>query len=426
MHVCIIGAGVIGTTTAWQFLRQGARVTLLDAEAGPGLGTSLANGGQLSYSYVAPLADPGVFPNLPKWLLDGGSPLRFRPEMAPHQWRWCLQFLRACRAETVRDTTAAMLTLSYLSRETLRQWMSETPIQFHHQTNGKLIAYRSPALLDKARRQAAYQASQGSQQTILDRQQCIALEPALAGLGKRLAGAVYTPGEEVGDCHLFTQGLFNAMQQENDASLRLNARVRRLRREKNRIAAAELDTGEAIQADHFVVAAGLHSRQLLRSLGEDAMLYGLKGYSLSVALDGQNAEGGASTNPPKAPAISVTDYERRIVYAPIGQVLRIAAMVDMGDRGPALNPRRIALLKQQVDETFPGLPLQQASAWAGERPATPEGKPIIGRGKSADNLWLNIGHGALGFTLSCGSAVLLESMVSGRGAPISASPFAPH
>ncbi|TEA78967.1 D-amino acid dehydrogenase [Allopusillimonas ginsengisoli] len=422
MHVCIIGAGVIGTTTAWQFARQGARVTLLDASAGAGLGTSLANGGQLSYSYVAPLADPGVFPHLPKWLLDGGSPLRFRPALDPQQWRWCLRFLRACRAETVRETTAAMLTLSYLSRDTLHQWMADTPVDFHHQTNGKLIAYRSAALLDKARKLVAYQASQGSQQVILSRQQCTDLEPALDGLGDRLAGAIYTPGEEVGDCHLFTQGLFNALEQQSGASLRMNARVARLRREHGRIIAAELDNGEAIQADQFVLAAGLHSRQLLRSLGDDAMLYGLRGYSLSVPLSSPSA----NAPPPKAPSISITDYERRIVYAPIGDVLRIAAMVDMGGRGPAINQRRIALLKQQVNDTFPGLPLQQAGVWAGERPATPEGKPIIGRSKAADNLWLNIGHGALGFTLSCGSAVLLESMVSGRSSPIAPAPFAPH
>lgn len=423
MHVCIIGAGVIGTTTAWQFAQQGASVTLLDADTGPGLGTSMANGGQLSYSYVAPLADPGVFPNLPRWLLDGGSPLRFRPTLDPQQWRWCLQFLRACRKQVVHDTTAALLTLSYLSRDTLHDWMAQTPIEFHHQANGKLIAYRSPDLLDKAREQVAYQASQGSQQTVLDRQQCTDLEPALAGLGRQLAGAVYTPGEEVGDCYRFTQGLFYALQQQHGAALRMNAPVRRLRRERDRIVAAELDNGEAIEADHFVLAAGLHSRALLRTVGEDAMLYALKGYSLSVPLTDHDSH----TEPPAAPTISVTDYERRIVYAPIGDVLRIAAMVDMGDSGPAINQRRIGLLKEQVKETFPNLPLQQAGVWAGNRPATPEGKPIIGRSKSADNLWLNLGHGALGFTLACGSAVLLEALVSGRGPlPISPAPFAPR
>ena len=414
MHVCIIGAGVIGTATAWQFARQGARVTLLDAGTGPGLATSFANGGQLSYSYVAPLADPGVFPNLPKWLLDQGSPLRFRPRLDPQQWRWCLQFLRACRADTARQTTAAMLTLSYLSRDTLQAWMQDTPIDFHHRRNGKLIAYRNPALLDKARTLVQYQATQGSEQRVLDRDACVALEPALAGLGDRLAGAIYTPSEEVGDCYLFTQGLFNALRDREGCDIRLEARVASLRRERGHITAAMLDTGEPVAADHFVMAAGLASRGLLRGIGQHVPLYGLKGYSLSVSANGA-----------AAPAISVTDYERRIVYAPIGPVLRIAAMVDMGEPGPAINPRRMSLLMRQIDDTFPGLALEQATQWAGERPATPSGRPLIGRARTADNLWLNIGHGALGFTLACGSAVLLESLVAGRGPASDPHAFAP-
>ncbi|MFT0548887.1 D-amino acid dehydrogenase [Allopusillimonas ginsengisoli] len=415
MHVCIIGAGIIGTSTAWQFARQGARVTLIEASSGAGLATSYANGGQLSYSYVAPLAEPGVLPYLPKWLFNGESPLRFRPRLDPHQWRWCLAFMLACRSSQVKDTTAAMLTLSYLSRDTLHQWMNETPISFHHKTNGKLIAYRSPALVKKARKLVAYQAGYGAQQSVLNRQECIALEPALGELGEALAGAVYTPGEEVGDCHLLTTGLFNAISRHSAAVVRTGAHVRKLIRSGNRIVAAELDSGEHITADHFVVAAGMASRRLLQTVNEEAMLYGLKGYSLSIPM---------SDAPGAAPAISVTDYERRIVYAPIGPVMRIAAMVDMGDRSADINPQRIALLKRQVNNTFPSLDTASATEWAGERPATPTGKPIIGRSHAAENLWLNIGHGALGFTVACGSAVLLQALVSGQPVPINARPFA--
>lgn len=415
MHVCIIGAGIIGTSTAWQFARQGVRVTLLEAAPSAGLGTSYANGGQLSYSYVAPLAEPGVLPNLPKWLFNSESPLRFRPRLDPHQWRWCIAFMQACRSSRVKDTTAAMLTLSYLSRNTLHQWLSETPIAFDHKTNGKLIAYRNPILLEKARRLVAYQADHGAQQSVLNRQECIALEPALGELGPALAGAIYTPGEEVGDCHLLATGLFNVLTQHNGAAVRTSAHVRKLIRSGGRIVAAELDSGEHITADHFVVAAGMASRRLLHTVDEEAMLYGLKGYSLSVPLP--HASG-------TAPVISVTDYERRIVYAPIGSVMRIAAMVDMGGQGADITPQRIALLKRLVNSTFPSLDTASATEWAGERPATPTGKPIIGRSHAADNLWLNIGHGALGFTVACGSAVLLHALVSGQTAPIDARPFA--
>lgn len=414
MHVCIIGAGIIGTSTAWQFARQGARVTLLEAAADAGLGTSYANGGQLSYSYVAPLAEPGVLPNVPKWLLDRGSPLRFRPRLDPHQWRWCLAFLQACRRRTAKETTAALLTLSYLSRDTLHQWLAETPIAFHHATNGKLIVYRSPALLDKARRLVDYQAAHGARQSVLSRQECVALEPALGELGDALAGAVYTPGEEVGDCHLLATGLADALARRADATVRTNARVRKLIRSGQHVAAAELDSGEHITADHFVIAAGMSSRRLLQTIDEDPLLYGLKGYSLSVPMPHDTA-----------PAISVTDYERRIVYAPIGRVMRIAAMVDMGSRNAEVDPQRMALLKQQVKGTFPSLDVDSATEWAGERPATPTGRPIIGQSGAAANLWLNIGHGALGFTLACGSAVLLQALVAGQAAPISLAPFSP-
>src|SRR5690606_21717179 len=146
MNVIIIGAGVVGCAAAWEFLRQGASVTLLEGRSGPGLGTSHANGGQLSYDYVAPLADPGVFHDLPKWLLDPSSPLRFRPQIDLRQWCWLTAFLKACNASTAKASTTALLQLSYLSRDTLHAWLAETPLEFHHRRNGKLIAYRTPAL----------------------------------------------------------------------------------------------------------------------------------------------------------------------------------------------------------------------------------------------------------------------------------------
>lgn len=416
MHVCIVGAGVIGTTTAWQLARQGMKVTLLEAGDGPGLGTSYANGGQLSYSYVAPLADPSVLPSLPKWLLDRRSPLRFRPRMDVHQWRWCLRFLRNCDGTTAKRTTAAMLTLSYLSRDTLHRWMDETPLEFHHRSNGKLIAYRSPELLEKARKLVEYQAAHGAQQKVLSRAESIDLEPSLAGLDTSLAGCIYTPGEEVGDCYLFTKALYDALAKHPQVTIRNHAQVSRLVQREGRIVAAELADGGQIEADQFILANGLGARKLLRQQGGNAMIYGLKGYSLSVPRT-QGTEAAA-------PEISVTDYERRIVYAPIGPVLRIAAMVDIGGDPGAANPQRIGQLKNQVKETFPGLAVDEAVGWSGERPATPDSKPIIGRSKAADNLWLNIGHGALGFTLACGSAALLGAQLQGDRAPIDPRPFA--
>ncbi len=425
MKVAIIGAGVIGTTTAWEFLRQGKQVILLEGREGAGLGTSYANAGQLSYDYVAPLADPSVFRDLPKWLLNPASPLRFRPQPDLRQWCWLTAFLRASNAATAKASTTALLQLSYLSRDTLHAWMQESPINFHHKANGKLIAYRSPHLLEKARKQVEYQATQGSRQRILGRDESVALEPSLIHLGRNLAGCVYTPTEEVGDCYLFTRGLFERVKNHPRGTALTGARVQRLHRAHGRVTGAQLENGDLVEADHFVVANGLQGYDLLRQLGETVHLYGLKGYSLTIPLPGADTPA-CDDDAAVAPMISVTDYERRTVYARLGRRVRIAAMVDMGDGNAHIRPERIRHLKAEVREIFPQLEVEQAQAWAGERPATPEGRPIVSRSSKADNLWINLGHGALGFTLACGSAVLLHALMTQGAAPIDPAPFKPR
>ncbi|CAM5786699.1 D-amino acid dehydrogenase [Castellaniella caeni] len=414
MHACVIGAGVIGVTTAWQLARQGWQVTLVDAAAEPASGASHANGGQLSYSYVAPLAEPGVLGDLPKWLLNPNSPLRFRPRCDPLQWRWCLQFLRACNARTASATSAQLLSLAYLSRQVLHDIQQTAPIDFGHARNGKLIAYRTPALLDKARAQVALQAKLGSNQQILDADQLIAQEPALAPARSQLAGAVYTPSEESGDCARFTQGLFQQLAAQSRVTLRMQTPIQRLERRSGRIDRLLTTTGEAIEADQFVVAAGMGSRPLLAALGSRAPLYPLKGYSLSLPC-----------TPEQAPAISVTDYERKTVYANLGGTLRVAAMVGIGVADQGIEADRIALVRRQMRELLPRVDAARAQAWAGYRPATPDGRPRIGRSRAASNLWLNIGHGALGFTLACGSSALLGSLMAGETPAIDAQPFQP-
>ncbi|HYG42735.1 MAG TPA: D-amino acid dehydrogenase [Bordetella sp.] len=415
MRVCIIGAGVVGVTSAYFLARQGHEVVLLDSRARPATVSSYANGGQLSYSYVAPLAGPGVLSSVPGWLLRADSPLRFRPRLDPHQWLWCLQFALACRASVAQASTAQLQALSYLSRDVMHHLLEQEELDFGHVRNGKLIAYRSPELLEKARRLVSYQAGLGAEQRVLDVAETLALEPALAGLGRSLAGAVYTPSEEAGDCRQFTEALFRRLKELGNVECRMASPVHRLRRAGRKVVAVETATGD-IGADAVVLAAGMGSRALLKPLGQDVPLYPLKGYSLSVPL---------APDDDTAPAISVTDYERRIVYARVGRILRIAAMVDIGSPDADIDPARIALLKRQVGEAFPHLDLSQAVPWAGLRPATPTGKPLIGASRVADNLWLNIGQGALGFTLACGSAALLTAQMSGLELPIDALPFNP-
>lgn len=415
-RICIVGAGVVGVTSAYALARAGHTVSLIDAQAHAAQGSSFANGGQLSYSYVAPLASPGIWRDVPAWMLRGDSPLQLRLRRDPRQWRWLSQFLLACRSSVARTATAHMLALAYLSRDTLHGWLAQHPLEFDLTRSGKLIVYRDAQALAKAGLLTAYQRELGAEQQMLDAAQTVALEPALAPQAATLAGAIYTPSEETADCMRFTQGLCQAFLEQPGAHAYFNTQVHGLRCEGSRVVALQTSQGD-IEADAYVVAAGLDSARLLEPLGQPTGLYGLKGYSLTVDVD--PAQSAA------VPRISVTDYQRRIVYARLNGSLRIAAMIDMGADSTAADPRRIALLKQQVGDMFPALNLERARIWAGQRPATPSGKPRIGRSRIADNLWLNVGQGALGFTLASGSAALLQAQMDGLPTAIDAAPFLP-
>lgn len=412
MQVVVVGAGVVGLASAWYLAQKGLQVTLVDRHAEVAQETSFANGGQLSYSYVAPLAEPGVIGKLPQWLLGADSPLRFRPRLDPAQWRWCLAFLRACTQAQVRRTIGEMLGLSYLSRDALDELLAAHPLDFDLTRTGKLVVYRDSAALAAATPMVDWQRSLGADQRLLDGPGCVALEPTLAAIGSQLAGGIHTPGEATGDCLRFCQGLQSLLAQKPDVRLALGVEVQELVREGSRVVAVRTAEGD-IAADAVVVAAGMFSVPLLKPLGLSLPLYGLRGYSLSVPLDPSLP----------APRLSVTDAARKVVYAPLARRLRIAAMVDMGVSGADVDPARITLLKQQVAETFPQLDLEHAQAWAGLRPSTAHSKPIIGRADGFGNLWLNVGQGALGFTLALGSAKLLAAQMSGDALPIDPAPF---
>jgi D-amino-acid dehydrogenase len=412
VQVIVIGAGVVGLTSAWYLANQGVQVTLVDRHLDVAQETSFANGGQLSYSYVAPLADPAVISKLPQWLLRADSPLRFRPRLDLAQWRWCTEFLANCNSAAVRRTIGDMLRLSFLSRDSLDELLNQHALQFDLLRSGKLVVYRDAKALEGARPMVDWQRSLGADQQMLDGAACVALEPTLKGIGADLAGGIFTPGEATADCAGFCVGLRGLLEKMPNVTLALGTQVRELVHEGNRVVAVRTDKGD-MNADAVVVAAGMFSVPLLRPLGVTLPLYGLRGYSLSVPL----AEGS------QAPQLSVTDASRKVVYAPLGRRLRIAAMVDMGVDRAEVDPARIALLKQQVAETFPELDLDQAQAWAGLRPSTPHSKPIIDRAGRFNNLWLNVGQGALGFTLALGSAKLLTAQMLDQPLPIEPAPF---
>ncbi len=401
MRVAVIGAGVIGLTTAYALVRQGHRVDLIEQRDQVALETSFANGGQLSYRYVSPLADAGVPLQALGWMLRGDeAPLRFRPVMSLRQWRWCLRFLLACRRSTNRRNTAHLLRLALHSQQVLRSWREQDGLDdFAWRANGKLVIYRDRTHLDKA----ATGVDTGADQRVLDAPGCGAIEPALLPLVDRLQGGIYSPGDEVADCHLFCKRLLQRLEQTADFRLHCGQAVSRLRREGGRIRSLTLGEQE-LSVEHLVIAAGAASVALLQPLGIELPIYPLKGYSLTLALHGHTG----------IPETNVTDYDNKVVYARLGERLRVAAMVDIGGWDASLDRRRIAMLQRLASETFPTAgDYRQAEQWAGLRPATPEGTPLLGACGVA-NLWLNVGHGSLGFTLACGSADLLGNLIEGQ------------
>jgi D-amino-acid dehydrogenase len=413
MHVIVLGAGVVGLTTAWYLRADGHEVTVIERNDDVASEASFANGGQLSYSYVAPLAGPGVLPKLPKWLLRRDSPVHYRPRIDLQQWRWLVQFVRACTHRQSEESTRSLLSLSFFSRDLMNDLLAGEPhLKFDHANAGKLVVHRTSASFDAARRLLDYQRSLGCEQEALDADACVEKEPALAHLAGELRGGIFTSSEDSGDCYRFCVGLMRLLRKRGVA-FRFGTTVTRLRRTSGRQVMAS--TGdEDLDADHVVIATGVSSVPLLGTLGIRVPLYPLKGYSLTAPLDG----------PAIAPHISITDYERKVVYARLGERLRIAGMADIGGRRPDINAGRIATLRAAAKAMFPGVAdFDKAPAWCGLRPATPRGLPIIDR-TSFDNLWLNIGHGALGFTLALASGRLIGDLVSRRKPAISIGRFA--
>ncbi|MCQ9618061.1 FAD-dependent oxidoreductase [Paenalcaligenes niemegkensis] len=379
---------------------------MVDSHFEPAKEASYANGCQLSYNYVAPLATPGVFSDLPKWIFNPRSPLRFYPRADWQQWRWLMQFMAACTQRQCESSTAELLALAQRSQAIVHENSHDLQLDYSWRDSGKLIIYRNAKQFAKARKQAEFQAGLGSQQQVLFPAQLLELEPSLTPIAGSLAGGVFTPLEEVGDCEQYTRQLFDYLIRQPGFTAHMGVDILKLHREGDEVVSVQSSAGD-MQADHVVVAAGVRSVPLLKGTGYTPLVYPLKGYSLTVPIE---ADAPAGTSP----GLSITDYGRRIVYAPLGKRLRIAAMVDIGDTDASLSAGRLKLLRQQVAETFPRLPLDQATEWAGLRPATPTGKPIIGRHPKINNLWMNVGQGALGFTLAAGSAEALAQQLAGE------------
>ncbi len=393
---------------AWYLWRDGHEVTVLERNPGVGLETSFANGGQLSYSYVAPLASPSVIPKIPPWLLRRDSPLRFRPALDPDQWRWCLAFLAACNQRTADLTTQRLLRLAFYSRDLMHELVRTQSIDFDYVQNGKLVVHTQRESFEASVRLMEYQRTLGAEQRAIDALECVEIEPALADMATRIEGAIYTPTEDVGDTYKFCNELMRLMGAgPNPAAFRFGIEVERLLPSRGRLIGVETSAG-VFEADEYVLALGTNAPYLLRPLGIRVPVYPLKGYSLSLPVVNESC----------APKISVTDFKRKVVYARIGDELRVAGMADLSGKRAEIDVERVDQLAQEVRNTFPrATDFGTLKPWCGMRPATPKGTPVIGATPHA-NLWLDVGHGALGFTLALATGRIVADLATGRKAAI--------
>ncbi|MCS3472939.1 D-amino-acid dehydrogenase [Pseudomonas sp. JUb42] len=404
MNICVVGAGIVGLSSAWFLHKAGHRVTVIDQAAGPGMGASAGNGAQLSYSYVQPLADPSLLPGIPGLLLDRSGPLKFAPQWSVEQWRWCMEFLAACRTSTSRETTVELLQLAQESRRAVDAFMAEEQVDCDFARTGKLVLYPDAEGLRKAGEQVKFQAAHGALQHILSPAETLAVEPALAGYASQFHGAIHTPGECSVDSRKLCQELARLLAGQG-VPLYFDTRVQAIVRDGRRVralAVEHLSEGpRQIEADAFVLAAGALSTGLLAQVGTRIPVYPLKGYSITLPIDAQVT----------APMVSVTDMRRKTVFARIGSRLRVAGMVELTGLDATIPKERIEQLQASTRALFgAGWRVEDCQPWTGWRPATPTGRPVVSV-SGCDNLYINSGQGALGLTLAFGSAQRLVRLI---------------
>lgn len=407
MKIAVLGSGVIGVTTAWWLRQAGHEVVVVDRCSGPAQESSRAGGGQVSVSYAEPWAKRTAPLQLLKWLFKDDAPLRFRPRADLRQWMWSLEFFRECWPGRLEKNIRAMVSLSAYSLAVLRQMRSELGIEYQHQERGILNFYRNQADLEQSQDMAEIMRELGVERRILTVDELLALEPALTPMKSRLAGGDYTADDETGDAWMFTTALAGHARQAGVEFL-FSRQINRLISDEGRIVAAEVIDNdglyENVHADAFVVALGSYSPELLRPLRIACNVYPAKGYSATFNI----------VNSEAAPTISITDYARKVVYSRLGNQLRMAGLADLSGFSRALDPQRCAFMKRQAYDLFPtALDFDDVSFWSGLRPSTSSGVPLIGQTRIA-NLYLNVGHGTLGWTMAAGSGRAIADLISGN------------
>ena len=401
MKVIVAGSGVVGVATAYYLAKAGAEVTVIDRQESPALETSFANAGQVSPGYSTPWAAPGIPLKALKWMFQKHAPLAVRADGSLWQLQWIAQMLRNCTQERYALNKERMMRVAEYSRDCLRLLRADTGIQYEQRTGGTLQLFRSQAQLDAVQRDIEVLQECGVAYELLDRLELARVEPALAYAQERLTGGLRLPGDETGDCQLFTTQLAR-LASELGVKFLFGKAIESVDVHADRIHGIRVG-GELFQADSYVMALGSFSREMLKPLDLKLPVYPVKGYSLTIPL----------VDPDRAPQSTVMHETYKIAITRFEDRIRVGGMAELAGFDMRLNATRRATLEMVVSDLFPGGDLQRASFWTGLRPMTPDGTPIVGPTRYA-NLFLNTGHGTLGWTMACGSGRVVADQVMGQ------------
>ena len=406
MRVLVLGSGVIGVTSAYYLALKGFEVTVIDRQPAVGLETSFANAGQISPGYAAPWAGPDVPLKALKWLFQRHAPLSLKPDFSVWQLQWIAQFLSNCSTTRYDLNKSRMVRLAEYSRDCLRSLRANTGIHYEERCRGTLQVFRTHKQLAAEAKDIAVLSRMGVPFEHLDPTGCVRIEPALAHVKDQLLGGLYLPGDETGDCQLFTSQLA-AKAQALGVQFIQDASIQRLITQHNQLQGVEIQSHagvETLKADHYVVALGSYSRPLTQSLGLSLPVYPVKGYSLTIPITHSDA----------APVSTVMDETYKVAITRFDQRIRVGGMAELAGFDFRLNPRRRATLEMVFNGLFPHAgDASQALFWTGLRPMTPDGTPIIGQADARyPNVWLNTGHGTLGWTMACGSGQVLADLMA--------------
>lgn len=411
MKVIVLGAGIIGVTSAYQLAKSGHEVIVVDRQEGPAFETSFANAGEVSFGYCSPWAAPGIPMKAIKWLFMQHAPLILRPKIDAAMLCWLVRMLSNCTSERYAINKSRMLRLADYSRISLAALRAETDIAYDERMQGTLQLFRTQQQFDASGKDVKALAADGIPYDVLDRDGCIRAEPALAHVRDKIVGGLLTPKDETGDCFKFTNALAKKVE-ELGVRFAYNTQIKGLDVEGGRVRSVICDR-ETFRADAVVVALGSYSSLLLKPLGITLPVYPVKGYSLTIPI----------TDASRAPESTVMDETYKIAITRLGDRIRVGGMAEISGYTNDLGQARRRTLEHSVTDLFPGGEVSNASFWSGLRPMTPDGTPVIGPTKIM-GLFLNTGHGTLGWTMSSGSARVIADLVSGRKPEIDANDLA--